>query len=175
MDREKRSKLSNGLKVSKCPSESSKLGHARLDLQRFNRVQVSNGGLCFWRIVRGGLCCVLLIGCATVPSEKAFSSADLGPPPEDVPAIIKKWIEDTFIDPDSARTHSISTPVKGAIAKPLIQGGGYVFAWRVFVDVNARNRMGGFTGRQIHAVYIRDGRVISSVRAPGGSLPFMFY
>jgi hypothetical protein len=52
------------------------------------------------------------------------------------------------------------TPQKAAIVKGLVNGGGHLFCWQTFVSLNAKNQLGGYTGKKIYRVMIRDGAVI---------------
>ena len=70
-----------------------------------------------------------------------------------------KWLETQLIDPASARIEWNGDP------KPADLGttGESLYGYVVNFTVNARNRFGGYTGKQKHAVLIRNGAVIKGL------------
>jgi hypothetical protein len=82
-----------------------------------------------------------------------------GPYPPNYKEIVMKWLETQLIDPASARIEWNGDP------KPADLGttGEHLYGYVVNFTVNARNRFGGFTGKQKHAVLIRNGAVIKGL------------
>jgi hypothetical protein len=103
-----------------------------------------------------------LAGCAEMisPSQQDLAKADCGKYPDNYKQAIDKWIHDTFFDPYSVRDLEISKPVRGVVQEPPLLGGGRKFGYTVDVSVNAKNRLGGYTGRQRFTLLIRNGVVI---------------
>jgi hypothetical protein len=62
-----------------------------------------------------------------------------------------KWLDTQLVDPASARIEW-SDELKPADGKRLT-----LYGYLVHFKVNARNRFGGYTGKQSHAALIRDG------------------
>jgi len=84
---------------------------------------------------------LILFGCA-----KPSVVADYGTYPSDYEELAKERITDKLIDPESARFR-FGEPVKAYVNNGLIYGGNVVFTGYVVpVMVNAKNRMGGYTG-----------------------------
>ena len=67
-----------------------------------------------------------------------------------------KWLEQQLIDPASARIEWVDEPKPTDAGK----GGEHLYGYLVQFRVNARNRFGGYTGKQSHAALIRNGEVI---------------
>jgi hypothetical protein len=82
-----------------------------------------------------------------------------GPYPTNYKEIVTQWLNKQLIDPDSARIEWNGEP------KPADQGkdGEHLYGYLVNFTVNARNRFGGYTGKQKHAVLIRNGEVIKGL------------
>ena len=82
---------------------------------------------------------LLMIGCATTPTRQEFETADYGSYPEKYEEIIKANYYPRLIDPYSAM-YDFYKPVKAwnRLAN--------VFGWVVCGTINAKNRMGGYTG-----------------------------
>lgn len=115
----------------------------------------------------------LLAGCATLSPEK-LASADCGPYPENYEEIIRGWMQEALKDPYSAHLEA-GKPAKGAFERGLAAGGGYVFGWKVYAKINAKNSYGGYTGNRTYYILIRDGKVFHSEEMVGGKQPFMTY
>lgn len=96
----------------------------------------------------------IFIACATTAILTGCASLDkpnlsLGPFPTDYKTTIKKEVLRSFFDPYSIRDASISAPIRSRIIEPK--------GWLVCLEVNAKNRMGGYTGLSRTAYYIRLG------------------
>lgn len=100
------------------------------------------------------VCGLILTGCAVTPNQN-----EIGPYPASYEKIVKTHILRTFFDPYSIRSASISEPVQGHL---LFQQG-YI----VCVELNAKNRMGGYIGLQKTAYLLnRDTVVQTMTKAP---------
>jgi hypothetical protein len=89
-------------------------------------------------------------------SQAELSMADYGSYPEDYQQAVKDYMNGILIDPDSARYSNWKGPSKGSVKDSFA---GYVFGYRVCVDINAKNSFGGYTGNQRSFFIVRDGKV----------------
>ena len=106
------------------------------------------------------LVCVSLMGMCAVGNLRAETQpADTeryGPYPTNYKEIVMKWLEQQLVDPASARIEWVDEPKPTDAGK----GGEHLYGYLVHFRVNARNRFGGYTGKQNHAALIRNGEVI---------------
>lgn len=100
--------------------------------------------------------CLVLTACATGPTSEEIASADYGPKPENPQSVAEEWIKERLIDPESARFDHL--PLRQGYSR--LMGAGTEFGWVQCGTVNAKNRMGGYTGRQQYFVTIRNGVVV---------------
>src|ERR1700722_10100337 len=91
-----------------------------------------------------------LAGCATDPNRE-----NPGPPPSNYKQIVKSYIQQNFFDPYSLRDVAINAPVEGQIW--------FVHGWLVCLQVNAKNRMGGYIGLNKTAYLIRNGLIVDQL------------
>ena len=70
-----------------------------------------------------------------------------------------KWLDTQLLYPETARIEWNGEP------KPadLGTGGQHLYGYLVYFTVNARNRFGGYTGKQQHGALIRDGAVVKGL------------
>lgn len=107
----------------------------------------------------------LLIGVsACTPSMEEFNRADFGawPSYQQAKDIVDRWLERTLIDPDSRKVEFTGYPQRyfWLLSNPK-------YAFLVCGTVNAKNRMGGYVGREPFYALIRDGVVIDgSIATP---------
>ena len=94
---------------------------------------------------------LLLTGCGPIFT---FHPEQAGPYPDNYKEIIKAHIERTFFDPYSLRNVSISTPHEGVR--------GFLSGYRVCLECNAKNRMGGYIGLKRQQYLINNGQVVSA-------------
>ena len=101
-----------------------------------------------------------LLGCAGVPSPtpEQLASADYGHYPANYQEIATQYISNLLIDPNSAMLSGWIGPSK---TWSYTDRGESFFGYGVCMFVNAKNRMGGYTGRQLFFVLIKDDRVLS--------------
>lgn len=97
-----------------------------------------------------------LFGCAVGPSPEEIGYAYYGDYPTEYKEITTKYILGNLVDPDSAKFYEWVSPKKGW----YVYRGETLFGYQACVFVNARNRMGGYTGQKLHYVMIKDGRVM---------------
>jgi len=93
--------------------------------------------------------CLLLSGCGPIFT---FHPEQAGPFPDNYKEIIKGHIERTYFDPYSLRSVSITTPHEGVW--------GPRSGYRVCVECNAKNRMGGYIGMSRQQYLIARGSVV---------------
>ena len=103
-----------------------------------------------------------LTGCATMfnPSKDEVARADYGRYPTNYREIVKGWIDTTFFDPQSVNYLVISEPVTCWFREAVVRGGKIHWGYRVQVTVNGKNRFGGYVGRRVHYLLIRNSEVI---------------
>ena len=95
-----------------------------------------------------------ITGTAETPSPSPDDR--YGPSPTNYKEIVMKWLEQQLVDPASARIEWVDEPKPTDAGK----GGEHLYGYLVHFRVNARNRFGGYTGKQNHAALIRNGEVI---------------
>ena len=110
-------------------------------------------------VIEGGMmkklivvACLLLTGCAPIFT---FHPEQAGPYPDNYKEIIRAHIERTFFDPYSLRSVRISNPHEGVFATTS--------GYRVCLEANAKNRMGGYIGLRRLTYLINSGQVVSSM------------
>ena len=98
-------------------------------------------------------------GCAmNHPTPEQIATASYGQYPDNYQEIIQSYMSSILFDPTSVMYSEWRGPSKGYFQ----DDGKAVFGYRVCVEVNAKNRMGGYTGWQVQFFMIKDGRVIHS-------------
>jgi len=105
------------------------------------------------------LAAAMLSGCASEGLKKEAASFNFGTAPasDQVAASVPAFFNNVLIDPFSAH-YQYSAPYKAWLKAGLIQGGGVAWeGWAVDVAVNAKNRMGGYTGWQPYHVAFSNG------------------
>jgi len=79
----------------------------------------------------------------------------IGPFPTNYRDNVISYVKDAFFDPYSIRDAEISYPQQGHL---FFQQG-----WLTCLRANAKNRLGGYTGRKVVALLINNGRVVQSM------------
>ena len=97
--------------------------------------------------------------CSTGPSKTEIANADYGSPPIQYEEIIKAYYAERLIDPTSP-LYTFDEPRKSWIKSSAMYGTEQTFGWRVCGTVNAKNRMGGYTGRKPFFALFRDGQLV---------------
>lgn len=106
---------------------------------------------------------VALAGCSVAPTPAQLATADYGPRPDDPKAIFSDWAQDNLYDPHSVQDLEISLE-RGYWTPGMADGGGpTVFGWMLHASFNAKNRMGGYAGRQTVHILERDGHVVQAM------------
>ena len=117
----------------------------------------------FLRLTVSISCLASLIGCATGPTPEQLSSADYGPPPpENYREMIKSEFDLKLIDGASAR-YKFYDPDQGYTSDAPMYGTKLTFGWHVCGIVNAKNRMGGYTGWSPFYVIFRHNSIYFSL------------
>lgn len=116
-------------------------------------------------ITLGFLLFIAVAGCATIgppPTAEELATADFGPAPEDYETQINAHFAEVLFDPFSAR-YEFGKPQKAWWGNTggMIYPRNIHYAWRVDVRVNAKNRMGGYTGWKRERFYFRDGKIVA--------------
>lgn len=98
------------------------------------------------------------LGCAGMqkPTPEQLANANYGSFPTNYKEITTQIISTMLIDPYSAVFSDWRGPSKGWYRNYK----GAFFGYRVCVFVNAKNRVGGYTGRKLHFAMIKDDRVV---------------
>lgn len=101
-----------------------------------------------------------LAPCACVaprPTDLQIATADYGEAPTNIEEPIKAHFSDTLYDPFSAH-YRFGAPYKGWYYASVPTGSSEVrFGWNVDVQVNAKNRLGGYTGWTRYVASFRKG------------------
>lgn len=100
-----------------------------------------------------------MAGCALMikyPTQQQIETADYGAYPENYQSIATTYISNYLLDPESAKYSGWSLPQKSWYAD-LNQA---YFGYKVCFYINAKNRMGGYNGKKLTLLLIRDGVVI---------------
>lgn len=94
------------------------------------------------------LACIAMCGCATMPTQEEITKIDYGSPISiDYEQVIKQYCSNVLFDPYSA-VYEFSAPQQYWVKQPPLLGGGLISGYMVFADINAKNKMGGYTGKQ---------------------------
>lgn len=103
-------------------------------------------------------CLVLLAGCGLKqPTQQEISSAYYGPEPKSFEETIKSYHKYSLFDPMSAVYEFPVPPVAGW----MNVYGNIEYGWIIIYTLNAKNRMGAYTGFQAQQALIRNGKVIA--------------
>lgn len=107
-----------------------------------------------------------LTACMSLPDQATQSAADYGSYPENYRALVTSYLQDTLKDPESARVEYLTVPQKDY---RIVQHRQPVYGYALCLTVNAKNSFGGYTGKQLALVHIRNGSIVTFWRADGGS------
>ena len=92
-------------------------------------------------------------------AETQGDTASYGSYPANYKEIVMQWLNKLLIEPESARIEWNGEPNLADLGK----NGEHLYGYLVNFTVDARNRFGGYTGKQKHAVLIRNGEVIKGL------------
>lgn len=104
-------------------------------------------------------------GCATTPNytsptQEQIAKLDYGSPITiDYQEAIKSYFHRRLFDPYSA-VYEFATPQKYWVNRSPLYGGGLYAGYMVYVDVNAKNRMGGYVGAQRYGFLFKNDSII---------------
>ena len=113
----------------------------------------------------GVLLAVLLGACASPPYAEEIANANYGAYPSDYQETVKNYMAAFLFDPYTAVYENWRGPSLG------YSGGNFVkteFGYQVCVDINAKNRMGGYVGRKRYYFLVRNGAVVQDLGELGG-------
>lgn len=106
---------------------------------------------------------ILLSSCAIAP-QLTEAEIDPGPYPDNYEAIIRDFLREHLVDPDSLRDFSIDACTKVYLDTGYprfnLKKGQAVYECK-YVWYNAKNQMGGYTGKSPHIYYIRHDKVVA--------------
>lgn len=102
---------------------------------------------------------LMFAGCATMPTPEQVAKADYGDYPADYQSAIKQHLSSRLYDPYTAQYSGWSRPFP-VYYKPFMSSQ-ILYGYRVCVAVNAKNRMGGYTGDKLHFFLIKNDAVIA--------------
>jgi len=108
--------------------------------------------------VRNYICFIILValvfsGCGGKRlTIEELRNSDFGPYPDNYEEIIKNYFHFKLFDPYSAQ-YTFGEPIKRYVRS------GEIFGWGVCGTVNAKNRLGGYTGAEQFWVIISHGEI----------------
>ena len=107
--------------------------------------------------------CLGLTGCARhhqpTPEERSMAMQKNWVYPTEYQTTIKNYWHGRLIDPTSP-LFEFSTPRKGYFASGALREKSITWGWIVDYTINAKNRMGGYTGWKAHRTFIVNEQVI---------------
>ncbi|HHH0485780.1 TPA: hypothetical protein ACPZO0_002151 [Yersinia enterocolitica] len=100
-----------------------------------------------------------------------LDTADVGVKPSNYKKLIEDAIRNELKDPDSAKFSEFTAPRK----EVMVNNRKFVYGYSSCVFVNAKNSYGGYTGKQLYWVFIRNNEVLRVKDTNGdfGSLIFV--
>lgn len=108
--------------------------------------------------LRALLLVLTAVACAPVqpPTQQELQNADPGPYPNNYESIVRDFAASLLFDPSSAQFSNWRGPSPGWVAAPLR---GRAIGYRVCVDINSKNRFGGYVGSSPFIFVIANGGV----------------
>jgi hypothetical protein len=97
--------------------------------------------------IYGAIYLPMLFGCSSIADQDA-----IGPYPSDYQETIKSHVMNSYFDPYTLRSVSVTEPKQGYLT--FKQG------WLVCLELNAKNRMGAYVGIQRTAYLINRDKVV---------------
>ncbi len=126
--------------------------------------------------------CFLLYGCATcgksidcasapisLPSEEELAQLNYGVSPTGYEESIKEYFDDVLLDPYSA-VYEFNQPKKYWYRDPETRRSQVYVGYVVKVKVNAKNKMGGYTGKQLWGFVFRNNEIIKIINPAENNL-----
>lgn len=103
-----------------------------------------------------------LAACTHIPSQEQINNPrNYGPAPVNVEQLVRSYYAANLVDPGSVIYDSIS-PAQ-AYYLPDWASGTTIYGWRTCVRLNAKNRMGGYTGASTEALFFRGQQVVHHI------------
>ncbi|ELY4307188.1 hypothetical protein SMZ82_002439 [Cronobacter malonaticus] len=100
-----------------------------------------------------------------------LETADVGSKPNNYKKIVEDAIRNELKDPESARFSDMTPPKK----EVMVEQGNFVYGYSLCVNVNAKNSYGGYVGKQLYWVFMRNNNVlrITNTTEPYGNIIFV--
>jgi len=101
--------------------------------------------------------------------ETECTSQDRGPYPWDYRQIVDRHISETFFDPGSVVDLEIHKPAPGwwsTAALKMTRRNTHCY-WYIAFQANGKNRMGGYVGRKVYGLWVRNGGIKYSQERDG--------
>ena len=100
-----------------------------------------------------------------------LETADVGSKPNNYKKIVEDAIRNELKDPESARFSDMTHPKK----EVMVEQGNFVYGYSLCVNVNAKNSYGGYVGKQLYWVFMRNNNVlrITNTTEPYGNIIFV--
>ena len=103
---------------------------------------------------------ILMAGCSSTiqpiePDTRPFDASGYGPPPENYENAIKQLMGQVLFDPYSA-VFNFSTPPKQGW---FVGGDPFRYGYIVCAQINAKNRMGGYSGQKTYMYFFENGKL----------------
>ncbi|WP_416413760.1 hypothetical protein [Pantoea sp. App145] len=92
-----------------------------------------------------------------------LETADVGIEPKKYKPLVENAIKDLLKDPDSAKFSDFTQPRK----EVMVQNSQFVYGYSTCVFVNAKNSYGGYVGKQLYWVFIRNNEVLRVTNTNG--------
>lgn len=96
--------------------------------------------------------CIALAACSGPGQLRSDGYEHIGPYPTNWKKITSEYIKDSYFDPYSVRDSEAAPPVR--------QKAVFFDSWVVCIRNNAKNKMGGYTGRQTSSLSIQQGQIV---------------
>ena len=107
---------------------------------------------------------MFLVGCATMPTKEEIAKLNYGMAPTiDCQQVIKDYFSNALVDPYSAVYEFENTPTQYWYKEPPLMGGKLYAGYMVSVKVNAKNRMGGYTGKKQYIFIFNNNSIIKII------------
>lgn len=103
---------------------------------------------------------LLLVGCAAhIPTKNEIDLADCGAFPKEHEQLVKDYIKENFVDPESVRDLTILAPVKAYFSLGKTVGLTSNYGYEIAFECNAKNNYGGYNGKDWTFLLCRDGKL----------------
>lgn len=98
------------------------------------------------------ICAALsLAGCAGFGQVSTSGLESVGPYPDNWESLVRDYIKTRFVDPYTIKDAMAAPPYRNRKA--------FYDTWTVCLRMNAKNRMGGYTGLQYYSLGIKKGSI----------------